>query len=155
MKTPCLIGCLVVLTLTVPFARADDKSHRQAAEELLRAMEIEKQMDSTITQTLDLQIKQQPVLVPYKEVLRKFLSKHLSYASLKDDLIHIYMDEFTEPELRQITAFYKSPVGKKLAAKGPALIGKGMKLGMERVTKNQDELRQMIQDEAKKNNEKQ
>ena len=155
MKTHSLFACLVVLAFTVPCTRADEKSHRQAAEELLRTMDIEKQMDSAINQTLALQIKQQPALTPYKEVMRKFLGKHISYKALKDDLIQIYVDEFTEPELRQISAFYKTPAGKKMVEKGPALIGKSMKLGMERVAKNQDELKQMIQEESKKQKDKQ
>ncbi|HTU16556.1 MAG TPA: DUF2059 domain-containing protein [Gemmataceae bacterium] len=155
MKSLSVTASLVVLTIIVPCTRADEKSHRQAAEELLQTMGVEKQMDSAITQSLAVQIKQNPALTPYKEVMRKFLSKHLSYAALKDDLIQIYVDEFTEPELQQITAFYKTPAGKKLADKGPALMGKGMKLGMERVAKNQEELKKMIQDEANKPKDKQ
>lgn len=155
MKSLSPIACLVALTIAVSVTRADDKSHRQAAEELLRTMGVERQMDSAIDQSLAVQIKQNPGLVPYKEVMRKFLSKHISYAALKDDLIQIYVEEFSEPELRQITAFYKTPAGKKLAEKGPALMGKGMKLGMNRVAQHQDELKQMIQDETKKQQEKQ
>jgi hypothetical protein len=155
MKTSCLIACAVGLTVLIPFTRADEKSHRQAAEELLQTMNMEKQMDSAIDQTLNAQIKAQPALAAYKDVMRKFLDKHISYAALKDDLIQIYMDEFTEPELRQITTFYKTPAGKKMSEKGPTLMGKSMKLGMERVAKNQNELKQMILEESKKQKDKQ
>lgn len=154
MKTRSLVAFLIALTIAVTFARADKKSHREATEELLQTMGVEKQLDSSINQSLEVQVKQNPALVPYKDVMRKFLTKHISYAALKDDLIQIYMDEFTEPELRQITAFYKTPAGKKLAEKGPALLGKSMMLGMDRVAQNQEELKQMIQEATKKQKDK-
>lgn len=150
MKTSCLFTCLAVLMVPVPFTRADEKSHRQAAEDLLKTMQIEKQMQTAMNQMLDLQIKTQPGLAPYKDVMRKFLNKHISFAALKDELIQIYVDEFTETELKQISAFYKTPAGKKIVEKGPALVSKGIQLGSQRVAKHQDELRQMIEDEAKK-----
>lgn len=155
MKTRFLIACLIALTVAVSFTRADKMSHRQATEELLQTMGVAKQLDSSIDQSLAVQVKQNPALTPYKDVMRKFLTKHISYAALKDDLIRIYMEEFTEPEIRQITAFYKTPAGKKLAEKSPTLLGKSMKLGMDRVAKNQDELQQMIQEETKKQKDKQ
>jgi hypothetical protein len=148
MRIAFLAACAALLT-ALPCARADDKSHRQAAEELLQTMGVEKQMEAAIDQSLTLQLQQQPALNAYKDVMRKFFAKHISYAALKDDLIQIYVEEFSEPELRQITTFYKTPAGKKMVEKGPALIGKSMKLGMERVKKNLDELRQMIAEAAK------
>jgi hypothetical protein len=154
MKMSYLTGCLVVLTAAAPLVRADEQSHRRAAEELLQAMGMDKQLQSALDQTLALQIKAQPVLLPYRDVMRKFLGKHISYAALKDDLIKIYSDEFSETELRQITAFYKTPAGKKMVDKSPTLMGKSMQLGMQRVAKNQGELKQMIEDEAKKQKEK-
>lgn len=149
MRTPFLAATIVCLTAAVPNVRADAASHRQAAEELLKAMDIEKQMEASIDQALALQIRAQPVLQPYKDVMRKFFTKHISYAALKDDLIQIYVEEFSEAELQQIAAFYKTAAGKKMVAKGPALIAKSMKLGMERVAKNQEELRKMIEEEKK------
>jgi hypothetical protein len=136
--------------VSVSFTHADEMSHRQAAEELLQTMKVEKQMETAMNQMLDVQMKAQPALVPYKDVMRKFLDKHISYAALKDELIQIYVDEFTEPELKQIVAFYKTPPGKKIVEKGPALMTKGMQLGVQRVAKHQDELKQMIEEEAKK-----
>jgi len=153
MKVFRLFTCVVVLMVSVLFARADEASHRQAAEELLQVMNIEKQMETAMNQMLDIQMRTQPTIAPYRDVLRKFLSKHLSFAALKDDLVQIYMDEFTESELRQISAFYKTSAGKKIIEKGPILIQKGMQLGVQRVAKHQGELKQMIE-EAKKQKKK-
>jgi hypothetical protein len=153
MRTCGLAAFIILLTAGLP-ARADDESHRQAAEELLRAMRVDKQMESALEQTLDVSIKSQPSLKPYREVMRKFFAKHIGYDALKEDLVKIYVEEFTEPELRQILAFYKTPAGKKMVEKSPALMSKSMQLSMERVSKNQDELKQMIEAEVKKRQEK-
>jgi hypothetical protein len=112
------------------------------------------QLKAAVDQMLALQIKQRPALMPYKEVMRKFFAKYLSYAALKDDLVKIYTDEFDENELRQIVKFYKTPAGKKMVARGPALMTKGMQLGVNSVQKHQDELKKMIEDESKKQKDK-
>jgi uncharacterized protein len=153
MRTSCL-AVVALLMAAAPVTR-NDRTHRQAAEELFKVMSIDKQMENAMDQTLTMQIKTQPALVPYKEVMRKFFAKHISYAALKDDLIKIYTEEFTEEELRQIVAFYRTPAGKKLVEKSPALLGKCMQLSANRVQKHEDELKQMIEDEAKKQKDKQ
>jgi hypothetical protein len=93
--------------------------------------------------------------MPYKEVMRKFFAKYISYAALKDDLVKIYTEEFSEEELRQVVAFYKTPAGKKLVEKSPALMGKWMQLSTNRITKHENELKQMLEDEVKKQKDKQ
>src|SRR5579859_6937700 len=60
----------VLAVLCASRAQADDKSRRQAAEELLKATNVEKVMQSTMDQMLDVQIKQQPELAPYRGVLK-------------------------------------------------------------------------------------
>ena len=80
--------------------------------------------------------------------MKKFFSKHLSWENLKDDFIKLYTDAFTEPELKDIYAFYQTPSGKKMVAKMPELTGKGMQLGASRVQANQAELQSMLQQAA-------
>ena len=143
---PLLIGAL----LSAPAAFADDESHKSASEALLKTMQVDKQLQGAIDQTLDLQVKSNPTLMPFREVMKTFLLKHMSWDNLKEDFIKIYVDAFTEEELGEIKAFYETPVGKKMIAKQPELMAKGMQLGAKRVQDNQSELREMIQAEAAK-----
>jgi uncharacterized protein len=129
---------------------ADTKSHRKAAEDMLDVIGVETQLQSAIDQTLDMQIKANPQIAPFKGAMKKFFLKYMSWSSLKDDIVSIYVETFTEQELNEIKAFYLTPAGKKLASKMPELMGKGMELGVKRVQEHQDELRQMIQEEAAK-----
>jgi hypothetical protein len=138
-------ACAIPSTLS-----ADEKSHRKAAEELLLATNIESQMRTTIDQSIGLQIKANPQLAPMRGAFDRFFAKYMSWDSLKDDVISMYTGAFTEAELKEITAFYKTPTGKKMVQKMPELMSKGMQLGVSRVQANQAELQQMIQDEMAK-----
>jgi hypothetical protein len=99
---------------------------------------------------VDMQVKANPQIAPHADVLKGFLLKHMSWDSLKEDLITIYADAFTEEELGQVAAFYRTPAGKKVVEKTPELMTKGMELGVRRVQENQAELQQLIQSEVGK-----
>ena len=134
---------------TTPALRADEASNK-AAEELLLAMKSDKLLSQSIDQILDAQAESNPELARLRPVMKRFFDKHMSWESLKDELIAIYVKEFTVAELREMVKFYKTPVGQKLAEKTPVLTSKGMQLGMARMQANQAELRQMIEAELKK-----
>src|SRR5690242_7251557 len=57
-------GAPILAARRAPSPAPDKKSHRRAAEALLRAVNAEKSMRSTVDQMLDLQIKQNPALAP-------------------------------------------------------------------------------------------
>jgi hypothetical protein len=148
-KTSILI--FVILTmLLASHAIAGEISHRQAAEKILSIGGMEKALVQSIEQMLNIQIKQNPSLAPYREVMLKFLKKHMSYESLKDDIVAIYMEEFTEKELEEILAFYETPTGRKTIEKMPQLMAKGAQLGVLRVQQNIGELQEMIRAETER-----
>jgi len=130
--------------------RADEKSHRQAAEQLLGMMNMDKLLSDSLDQMLQMQIKQNPAIAPYEPQMRAFFNKYMSWASLKEDMVKIYMDEFSEEELKELLAFYQTPVGRKTIQKMPSLLAKGAELGQQRVQQHLPELQQAIQESASK-----
>ncbi len=146
---------LVVFTMSVTGQIfADEASHRAAAEEMLKEANTDKTMQSAIDTMLDAQIKANRSLAPVKDVMKKFLTKHLSFESLKEELIDLHVKEFTEDELKEVAAFYRTPTGKKFISKQPVMMQKGAEMGMRRVQENTAELQTMIQAELKKNTPK-
>ncbi len=138
---------IVAIVAVMPSAAlADQKSHRKAAEVLLKEMGVDKQLESSLAQALDIQIKSSPNLAPARETMRKFYAKYISWESLKEDYISIYCDAFTEAELKDIFAFYKTPAGKKMIEKTPIITSKGMQLGASRVQEHAGELGKLIQE---------
>jgi hypothetical protein len=139
----------VMLVVTVVPARADEKSHRKAAEELLESMDMDRLLKSSIDSSLEMQVKANPPLAKFKDVVKKFLTKHMGYAALKEDLIKLYAKEFSEDELKDLTKFNKTPTGKKFLKKAPLLMQKAGELGMKKFQDNKEELMKMIQDALK------
>ena len=77
----------------------------------------------------------------------------LNDPTLVDDILSetvpIYARNFSADELKQITAFYRSPVGAKMLAKMPQLMGEGMQVGQQIVARRIGPLMQKLQQERK------
>lgn len=133
-----------------PASAKPDKEHLRTALKLLETMETDKALQKGIENMVDLKIKQQPLLAPYRETLLKFFSKYTSWDSLKNDMAAIYAENFTTEELKKLIDFYQTPVGKKFARKNPELARRGSILGMQKVQEHMLELREMIQKASQK-----
>jgi uncharacterized protein len=119
-------------------------SHQQAAVELMEVMHV----DRTVQNGLDIMIKAQlqanPQLAPYEDLLRGFLSKYLAWEVLRQDYAQLYVDAYTEPELKELTAFYRSAIGQKVIVSLPEIMRKGAALGQSKVTDHLDELKELV-----------
>jgi hypothetical protein len=138
----CLIT--VALMLAPVVALGDEQSHRKAAENLLLVMEVDKSLPKVVEQVVERQVQQNPQLAPQREVLQRFLTTYLNWESVKEDTITAYTHEFTEPELMQLTEFYKTPLGKKASEKMPQLALIAGQSGLKQAQAHQTELQQML-----------
>ncbi|SDI53799.1 hypothetical protein SAMN04488540_10230 [Ferrimonas sediminum] len=136
----------IVLMMTTMTARAADDA-RAEAERLLDSMGMARVLEQSIDQMLTLQVKQNPAMAPYQQVMSEFLHKHMSYTSLKPMLVDMYSEAFTAQELQDLNAFYQTPTGRKSIALMPQLSAQGAQLGAMKVQQNMAELQQMIQQE--------
>lgn len=127
-----------------------DSAAEEEAEKLLNAVGMDEVLSQSMAQMLDVQLQQNPALVPYKEVMLEFLGKYMSYESLKPDMIRIYSEAFTASELREINAFYATDVGRKTIEKMPVLMAQGSQIAVARVQENMGELQSMIQAESER-----
>lgn len=143
IKSVLLIGCLSVS----PTAFADQAAEKEA-EKLLNTMGMQSAFEETIAQMLNLELHQNPALAPYKSVMMTFFEKHMSYDSLKSELVAMYAEAFTASELEQINGFYATEAGKKTIEKMPVLMVQGGQIGATRIQENIGELQRMIQAES-------
>jgi len=145
-----LYGCLLTIALVFPsVSRGNEQSHRKAAETLLIVMEVDKSLPQIAEEVVANQLKQNPQLAPQRDILQKFLNKYLNWESVKQDTITAYTQEFTEPELKKLTEFYKTPLGKKANERMPQLAFISGQIGLQKAQANQEELRQMIEERTK------
>jgi uncharacterized protein len=146
-----LYGSLLMIALVChpSVSRGNEQSHRQAAENLLIVMEVDKRLPVLAEQLVESQLKQNPQLASQRDIFQKFFTKYLNWESVKEDTITAYTQEFTEPELKKLADFYKTPLGKKANEKMPQLTFVSGQIGLKKAQANQAELRQMIEETTK------
>ena len=113
---------------------------------MLDCMNMDENFSKSIDNMLDLQIQQNPALQAKRKGMRTFFARYMSWASLEGDFIRIYTDAFTEEELKQLTVFYKTPVGQKSIRLMPEMMKKGGEIGNRRVQENMNELVKLLQE---------
>ena len=141
-----LYAGLITLALVLPHAvsLADTASHRQVAEGLLTVIKAEQDIQESADRLLENLLKQHTQLAPHHAAVKTFVTKYMHWTSLKEDLITLYVQAFTEDELKQLTTFYQSPLGQKAADEMPQLVNAGTQLGITRLRANSAELQRMI-----------
>jgi uncharacterized protein len=152
MKSKIFMICLMPFFIFPVCTSQTSPSHRKAALELLDLMNMEATLKQGVDIALASQIKANPNLQPYEDVMQKFLSKYMSWEYLKERFIKIYTDEFSESDLRSLIVFYRTDVGKKTMEKLPILYAKGSELGSQAVQEHVSELTDAINERAKQLN---
>jgi len=148
MRAPALT--LALLLSFASTALADEASHRKAVESLMSAMKMESSIKTGINQMLELQLQASPQLAPFKDTVREFFEKYLSWAALQPHYVKLYMETFSETEIRDMVTFFNTPTGKKAAAKLPELGVKGAELGAKVMKEHMGDLMRLLREAAEK-----
>ena len=72
------------------------------------------------------------------------------FSELNNEVAILYAKNFTEQELKEILAFYKTPTGQKLLQKQPGVIDASMRFAQTWSNKLSDEVIAKMRDEMKK-----
>jgi hypothetical protein len=145
MKKYLSIGLALALAAVAVPARAQASAgERAAATELLMAMRVPELLQSSMQAMLDTQMRAAPELAGVQDVLREFAARYVSWEALREQYVEIYARTFTEDEMRQMTDFYRSDVGQKLARATPRLMAETTAAGERTVQAHRAELEQMI-----------
>lgn len=151
---------VIVLAFTLPVAaHADDASQRAKAEQLIALQHTEKSVQliaANITSQLDdaadraagpdATADQKTRIDDFKKQAAQLVDSNLGWTSMKPALIDLYVKAFTEDQLDQILAFYKTPAGVALLEKMPELNKQFGDLGNTRVASMRDQLQKAYQD---------
>jgi hypothetical protein len=138
---------------------AFEKSHLEAAKELVELFKMDKMMDTMYaamnTNLVNSMVKEKACLEsikkPLADLMLKYNKKIINPLTFKDSIQNLYANEFSEKELREIIAFYNSPVGKKTLEKMPNLMVKASEVAQKELEKAQkDGIMEEFQNEMKK-----
>lgn len=142
-----VVAC--ALAGTVFAAAPVTESHRKAAEEALRAIDVESNVRTSVSIMVDSMLAGNATLEPYRPVVVAWAQKYLTWEAIGPKLAEMYTDTFTEAELKEMTAFYKSPVGRKALASMPALVRRGGEIGSQIARDHEKELETMVAERTK------
>jgi hypothetical protein len=146
MKPGHLIPVLLAASLMLTgLSAADDNSHRQQVEILFKLTRMEQKIDDSVESVAQLQLRQNPTLEASKrEQLLAFLERHIGWNAVKADLYEMYMQTFTEEELKTINDFYITTTGQKVIVIVPQLVQERNRLAMQRLQQNIGELQAIM-----------
>lgn len=146
--TCCAVAGGFLLVYSVPVhTLAATASHKQAAEELVAAINSKQQMDQTIDAIADASfesVDDGPCMAGMQPKLKTFFHKHFSFEQQKPFLVDTYVQSFTEEELKQISGFYKTPVGQKTLEKMPQITQLSMQHTQQKMIQLQPEIEQLV-----------
>lgn len=131
LRRPCLkFLAALALALVTQLGHADPASHRAVVEELMTHVRVEnlmlgwrQQLDTQAIELINdvlagrteaqLSPAQKAVITTFSQKAKASLDDTLAWAKVRDAVAKIYMDRFTEDEIREVLAFYRSPIGRK------------------------------------------
>jgi hypothetical protein len=126
---------ILVLVLCLPLtARADEASQRAKAKQMLVVLHVESQvqqaaadMQLRISAIFEKEFGSNPApenkakLADAEKKISQLIEEKLSWKVLEPSFVEVYAKAFTEQEMDQIIAFYKTPGGTALIQKMPAI----------------------------------
>ena len=132
---------IFLLLLFSQLSFADQISHRKAVDELFILMKTSKMMDSVKIQTKKIlfqQLREQDIPEAKKPIFNKYMSKMIelitntvNWDKIKPQMTDLYVSNFSENEINDMLAFYRSPTGKKFVEKMPVIMQKSMEIGQK------------------------
>lgn len=142
-----ILGSILALSWAQPESLAARQaavppSHERAVLELFEAMDLQAQYRMQLELMID-----QPNMAgtPMAQALREFYDRYLSWDVVRPSLVEVYAATFSESELRELAAFYRTPIGRKLVERTPSLNGRLMEVTNRITMEHQAELIEMMQ----------
>ena len=139
-----LLGIAFALVVAADAKSAEPDSHTRAAEELVDVMHLERTVNDAMDLMLKAQLDANPELGQFEDLLRAYLAKYMGWDSLRGEYAKLYVDIFSEAEIKQMVTFYRTPAGQKLITSLPEIMRKSAELGQAKVAEHIEELKVQV-----------
>ena len=136
---------MLAASLLLPaLSSEDDQGHREQIEILFTLTKMEQKVNESVASIAQLQIRQNPSLELKYDQLMDFLNRHIGWDAMRGDITEMYLQTFTEEELKTINDFYITTTRQKVISIVPQLVQDRKKLAMMRLQQNIGELQQIL-----------
>lgn len=142
-----MVGCLLVVTGSL-WAAEEETSHEKAAKEFIQLSDSRAMMKQVFDATIEPMLKQMPEdkRGEVKAAFDRFGKQVFDSPELSEAMVKIYVEAFTETELKEMTDFYSTPTGRKALAQMPLLAQKGAEIGQQVAEKHQAGLQKELEE---------
>jgi uncharacterized protein len=152
--------CLCLLPLTTLVGRADDVSEVAKIHELLKLTQVERTLLQVQQQNLDniksnvfqqmfpvkLTPDQKTQVDSLADKVAAVMGKALSWNDLEPEYTKLYAELFTEQQIDDLLAFYRSPTGQVIVDKTPVLLKQSTVMVQKRMAAVNPELQTLLKD---------
>jgi len=151
--TAMALAMMFVAGSQLVMAKPDD-ARLTAAKGMMKAMGSDRMLDAAMTNMSQIFIRMLTARNPGKEkkiaeIMQRVMAKmsHRNREPL-DEVAAIYAKYFTIAEMKEITAFYQTPTGKKLVAKIPVIMQDSMLVSQKWGQRIGQEMMRRLREEA-------
>ncbi|MGH7128168.1 MAG: DUF2059 domain-containing protein [Planctomycetaceae bacterium] len=123
-------------------------AHEAAVLELFEVMELEEQVRASVALLGGAAGDTSGAASAFGETLLAFFEEHMSWDALRPGYVRIYADVYTEAELRELIAFYRTPIGRKTVEVSPRLIRRSAEVGARIMRQHGPELQRLLLEQA-------
>ncbi|RYV03811.1 hypothetical protein SOPP22_02020 [Shewanella sp. OPT22] len=78
------------------------------------------------------------------------MQKEMNWGTMKDQMSKIYLDNYTEKEIKDMITFYESETGRSMVKKMPKVMTQSMQLSQQMVMKLMPKIQKMSQEFSEK-----
>jgi len=124
MKLSRTISTIAIAAILGTAALADPQApteREQAGRDLYKALGGDQLVKKTMESLVSI-AGRDPSVAPYEGIVRTWLDGSLASSHFGDDMSNYYSRTFTEKELKELTAFLRTPTGQKFVAQLPGTI---------------------------------
>jgi len=79
-----------------------------------------------------------------KDIFRSWFNEDIDRSKMMSEMKRLYLQTFTDDEIRKITEFYQTPVGARFLEKSPQLMQLGAQIGMKEAQSKQVKLMERV-----------
>jgi hypothetical protein len=123
-------------------------SHLEAARNLLRTMNFEETAVATAMYAFDEQVGDSPEAAAFRDVIEEWMREVLGGEKAEIAFAEAYAEALTEAELVELTAFFRTPLGVRLAEAQPLLAARGAEIGARLAAEGEASLQERLMERA-------
>lgn len=144
LKKNVILGCCIILLSINSYAKEENKKLIEKADALAKMSQMEQMLEKQSKLSADYIIKQDAKFAPHRAEIEKIFMDSNNPKEVNVFIRDFYLKNYSEKELDEMLAFFKTPTGEKSIRLMPKLNDGLAELLMKNLAANQHKLNNLI-----------